>query len=188
MPRSSLIRTGLIALIAPICCLPAGQAQALTFTRDPAFDGWTMVGSTDQGTPTMGGWSSGSTTTNFDVYRTSFVLSGADIVTAPASGTPRGDAFLLGNSSGVCPTGATCNAGTSWLANDKIVGLGVKMRSQLSGAPNSNFFFVSVQPSAKDDFKWSYGTKSTTVGQDSFNAGGGQNGASQGSFRNQFRH
>jgi hypothetical protein len=27
MRRSSLIRTGLIALIAPICCLPAGQAQ-----------------------------------------------------------------------------------------------------------------------------------------------------------------
>jgi hypothetical protein len=148
MSRSSLIRTGLIALIAPICWLPAGQAQALTFTRDPAFDGWTMVGSTDQGTPTMGGWSNGSTTTNFDVYRTSFVLSGADIVTAPASGTPRGDAFLLGNSSGACPTGATCNAGTSWSAGDNIVGLGVKMRSPQRSSASNPFFFVGIQPNA----------------------------------------
>jgi hypothetical protein len=132
----------------------------------------------------MGGWSSGSTTTNFDVYRTSFVLSGADIVTAPASGTPRGDAFLLGNSSGACPTGATCNAGTSWLANDKIVGLGVKMRSpQQSGAPGFASFFVNVQPNAQTGFEWSSGTKSSsTPGQNSFDATGGQNGASQGSF------
>jgi hypothetical protein len=133
MPRYSLIRTGLIALIAPICCLPAGQAQTLTFTRDPAADGWTKVGSTDQGTPTLGGWSSGSATTNFDIYRTSFVLSGTDKVNPPASGTPRGDAFLLGNSPEACPSGATCNVGTSWKAGDRIVGLGVKMRSPQQG-------------------------------------------------------
>ena len=187
--RSALMRTGLLGLLVPICSLPAGQAQAATFTRNPVVDDWTFVGSTDQGpnpgAPQPAGWSGNGNTFDFDVYNTSFILGSSDNVTGPANGTARGDAYLLGNSPETCPSGAACNVGTSWLVGDKIMGFGVKVRDTAGptlGIASPGLFF-NIQPNPKAGYGWTFGTEATTTpGQNAFDSASGQSGASQGAI------
>jgi len=173
--RSGLIRSGLLVVLAPICSLPAGQAMAATFSRDPAADAWTKVGnSKTQGSANFGGWAQGSTAADFDIYSTSFFLAATDTVSAPATGAARGDAYLY---SATAP-------GNSWQAGDKIVGLGLKfINGQAGDASGGATIFLNFEPNPTAGTSFVAGTLSNqTPGQWDFFAGGGQNGASAGSL------
>lgn len=173
--RSGLIRNTLLGLLAPACCLQAGQAMAATFTRDPAADAWTRVGnSKTQATANFGGWAANTANADFDIYSTSFLLSATDTVSAPTSGVERGDAYLY---SATAP-------GNSWLVGDKIIGFGLKFINGQAGlAQNGSTFFLNFEPNPQAGTAFVAGTLSSqTPGQWDFFAGGGQNGASAGSI------
>jgi hypothetical protein len=176
--RSGLIRSGLLVVLAPICSLPAGQAMAATFSRDPAADAWTKVGnSKTQGSANFGGWAQGSTAVDFDIYSTNFILSATDTVSAPATGAAKGDAYLY----------SATSPGNSWVAGDKIVGLGLKfINGQVGdarGSTSSNTIFLNFEPNPTAGTSFVAGTLSSqTPGQWDFFAGSGQNGASAGSI------
>jgi hypothetical protein len=169
-PRSALIRTGLLGILVPICSLPAGQAMAVTFSRDPAANGWTKVGnSNSQATtnPNSGGWAAGSTTANFDIYSTRFILDAADTVSAPSAGTANGDCYLAsgGARAGGCPTtsGSNYAGNNTWQAGDTVIGFGMKWAS---GQKGSGATQVSFDPLGTSGF--TAGTAFTSPGTTSF--------------------
>jgi hypothetical protein len=177
-PRSALIGKSLLGLLVSICSLPAGQAMAVTFSRDPAADGWNKVGnSKTQGTANFGGWAANSTAADFDIYSTSFLLSAADTVSAPATGAARGDDYLYSST-------LDGTATNKWNVGDKIVGLGVKfINGQVGSAANGRAIFLNFEPNPQVGTAFVAGTLSTTTdGQWDFFAGGNQNGASAGSI------
>jgi len=177
-PRSALIGKSLLGLLVSICSLPAGQAMAVTFSRDPAADGWNRVGnSKTQGTANFGGWAANSTAADFDIYSTSFLLSAADTVSAPATGAARGDAYLYSST-------LDGTATNKWNVGDKIVGLGVKfINDQVGSAANGRAIYLNFEPNPQVGTAFVAGTlNSLTPGQWDFFAGGNQNGASAGSI------
>jgi hypothetical protein len=179
-PRSALIGKSLLGLLVSICSLPAGQAMAVTFSRDPAADGWTKVGnSKTQGTANFGGWAANSANADFDIYSTSFLLSAADTVSAPATGAARGDAYLYSST-------LDGTATNKWNVGDKIVGLGVKfINGQVGSAAGGRAIFLNFEPNPQAGTAFVAGTlNSLTPGQWDFFADSntGQNGASAGSI------
>jgi hypothetical protein len=178
-PRSALIGKSLLGLLVSICSLPAGQAMAVTFSRDPAADGWNKVGnSKTQGTANFGGWAANSANADFDIYSTSFLLSAADTVSSvPATGAARGDAYLYSSTL----DGTAIN---KWNVGDKIVGLGVKfINGQVGSAADGRAIFLNFEPNPQVGTAFVAGTLSSqTPGQWDFFAGGNQNGASAGSI------
>ena len=166
--RPGLIRTGLLGLLAPICFLPAGQAQAVTFSRDPVADGWSLVGNSI----TQGNWVNKGLGADFNIYSYGFKLGAYDSV----SGSGFGDAYLYRPS----PTDP------SWQVGDKILGLGLKFNSgQGRSAANGTIFF-NWDPQPKPGTTFTPGTVSgLSPGQwDFFQGGSGpvQNGSSAGSL------
>jgi hypothetical protein len=169
--RSAQIRTGLLGILVPICSLPAGQAMAATFSRDPAANGWTKVGnSNSQANPNSGGWAAGSTTANFDIYSTRFILDAADTVSAPSAGTANGDCYLAsgGARAGGCPTTPGSNSGgnNTWQAGDTVIGFGMKWASGQKGFIGTTGTTVSFDPLGTSGF--TAGTAYSSTGSTSF--------------------
>ena len=141
----------------------AGVASATTFTRDPEADSWTLIGnSKTQWTPTFGGWAGGSLTADFNIYSTRFTLSNTDTVSGTI-GQAAGDAFLAssGAKAGGVPTTfnsstVQTNPGTGWLANDQIIGVGVKWINGQKGNGvtfnNNSKLTVTLDPTGASTF------------------------------------
>jgi len=160
--RLSSRRSGrlLLGLLAPIICLPAGQALAVDFERDPSLNGWNRIGnSTAQGTPTFGGWASGGgagspysgtlPTASFDVYSSRFTLGASDTVKNAAPGTTsKGDSYLVGTNN-------------QWQEGDNIVAFGIKWLNGVkgymtNGASQNSLNVFNFDPTGNAG--WTYGT------------------------------
>ena len=186
----------LLTLLALICLLPAGQAMAETFSRDPSANNWTRIGNSNtQATSgaSGGGWAGGSSTANFDIYKATFTLQDGDTVAAPGTGTAVGDCFLASyaspNNAASAVAGCTAevgsgilsprpevsrNPGTTWLAGDTIVAYGLKWLNGQQGSESGGPVF-SFDPLGTSGFK--AGTAFNTPGNTSFT-----NDSSDGSF------
>ncbi|WP_216901399.1 hypothetical protein [Synechococcus sp. CCY 9618] len=131
------MRLGLLGLLVATTCGASNQAMALTFTGDPAADGWSLLGNSSDPAYFVRG------TNSFNLYTTTFTLGSTDTVDLGPNRFPYGDAFLYNGDA------------DTWDVGDTILGFGVSgWGSGAGGYPSTegSLFFLKFDPAGTGVF------------------------------------